>query len=323
VTAAIRLGTRASALAVVQSQWVADRITDALGRPVELVEITTEGDVVAHSLTQIGGTGVFVNALRTALREGRIDVAVHSLKDLPTQPAAGVVIAAVPTREDARDVVVARDGLTLAELPPGSRVGTGSPRRAAQVHALGLGLEIVDIRGNVDTRIGKVRSGAYDAVVLARAGLARLDRLDEATEVLDPLQMLPAPGQGALAVETRDEADLAGDLGVLDDPRSRAAVTAERAVLARLEGGCAAPVGALAEVAEGEDAEELWVRAVALSPDGTLAVRMSATGDPADAFGVGDRLAGLMLDEGAGQLTDNQPITPHEPPVTDCERQEA
>jgi hydroxymethylbilane synthase len=323
VTAAIRLGTRASALAVVQSQWVADRITDALGRPVELVEITTEGDVVAHSLTQIGGTGVFVNALRTALREGRIDVAVHSLKDLPTQPDAGVVIAAVPTREDARDVVVARDGLTLAELPPGSRVGTGSPRRAAQVHALGLGLEIVDIRGNVDTRIGKVRSGAYDAVVLARAGLARLDRLDEATEVLDPLQMLPAPGQGALAVETRDEADLAGDLGVLDDPRSRAAVTAERAVLARLEGGCAAPVGALAEVAEGEDAEELWVRAVALSPDGTLAVRMSATGDPADAFGVGDRLAGLMLDEGAGQLTDNQPITPHEPPVTDCERQEA
>jgi hydroxymethylbilane synthase len=323
VTAAIRLGTRASALAVAQSRWVADRITAALGRPVELVEITTEGDVVAHSLTQIGGTGVFVNALRSALREGRIDVAVHSLKDLPTQPAAGVVIAAVPAREDPRDVVVARDGLTLAELPPGSRVGTGSPRRAAQVHALGLGLEIVDIRGNVDTRIGKVRSGTYDAVVLARAGLARLDRLVEATEVLDPLQMLPAPGQGALAVETRDGADLAGELGVLDDPGSRAAVTAERAVLARLEGGCAAPVGALAEVAEGEDAEELWVRAVALSPDGTLAVRMSATGDPADALGVGDRLAGLMLDEGAGQLTDNQPITPHEPPVTDCERQEA
>ncbi|HEX3929453.1 MAG TPA: hydroxymethylbilane synthase [Nocardioides sp.] len=323
MTAAIRLGTRASALAVAQSRWVADRITAALGRPVELVEITTEGDVVAHSLTQIGGTGVFVNALRSALREGRIDVAVHSLKDLPTQPAAGVVIAAVPAREDPRDVVVARDGLTLAELPPGSRVGTGSPRRAAQVHALGLGLEIVDIRGNVDTRIGKVRSGTYDAVVLARAGLARLDRLVEATEVLDPLQMLPAPGQGALAVETRDGADLAGELGVLDDPGSRAAVTAERAVLARLEGGCAAPVGALAEVAEGEDAEELWVRAVALSPDGTLAVRMSATGDPADALGVGDRLAGLMLDEGAGQLTDNQPITPHEPPVTDCERQEA
>ncbi|MGC4110996.1 MAG: hydroxymethylbilane synthase [Nocardioides sp.] len=318
----IRLGTRASALATVQSQWVADRITAALGRPVELVEITTEGDVVAHSLTQIGGTGVFVGALRTALLEGRIDVAVHSLKDLPTGPASGLVLAAIPEREDPRDVVVARDGLTLAELPAGSRVGTGSPRRAAQVHALGLGLEMVDIRGNVDTRVRKVREGEYDAVVLARAGLARLDRLDEATEVLDPLQMLPAPGQGALAVETREGEALAEDLSVLDDPRTRAAVTAERAVLAVLEGGCTAPVGALGEVAEGDEKDELWVRAVALSPDGSLAVRMSATGDPADAFGLGSRLAGLMLDDGAGQLTD-QPTTPGDQPVSDSERQEA
>jgi hydroxymethylbilane synthase len=185
-------------------------------------------------------------------------------------------------------------------------------------------LEIADIRGNVDSRIRKVREGDYDAVVLARAGLARIGRLDEATEVLDPLQMLPAPGQGALAVETREVDDLTHDVAVLDDVRTRAAVTAERAVLATLEGGCAAPIGVLAEVVEGEQGEELWVRAAALSPDGTLAVRMSATGDPADAAGVGNRLAGQMLDEGAGQLTETaQPRTPHEQPVSDCERQDA
>ncbi len=325
----IRMGTRASVLATTQSRWVGDRLSAALGREVALVEITTEGDRDGQPLAQLGGTGVFVSALREALLDGRIDVAVHSLKDLPTTPAPGIVLAAVPLREDPRDVVVARDGLTLGELPAGSRVGTGSPRRAAQLHALGLGLEITEIRGNVDTRIRKVREGAYDAVVLARAGLARIGRLDEATEVLDPLLMLPAPGQGALAVETREGDDLTHDVAVLDDPRSRAAVTAERRVLATLEGGCAAPIGVLAEVVEGEAGEELWVRAAALSPDGTLAVRMSATGDPADAAGVGDRLGEQMLDEGAGRLTEAQaappaqPGTPHEQPVADCERQDA
>ncbi len=230
---------------------------------------------------------------------------MHSLKDLPTAPDPRIALAAVPRREDPRDVVVARDGLTLGELPVGSRVGTGSPRRAAQLHALGMGLEIVDIRGNVDTRVGKVRSGEYDAVVLARAGLARIGRLDDATEVLDPLQMLPAPGQGALAVECRaDDADLVRDLARLDDPATRAAVTAERAVLATLEGGCSAPIGALAEVAEGDDGDELWVRAVAMSPDGTLSVRMSATGTPEHAADLGARLATDMLAEGAGELTD-------------------
>jgi hydroxymethylbilane synthase len=300
----IRLGTRASLLATTQSTWVAERIAAALGREVELVEVTTEGDRDRGPLAQLGGTGVFVSALREALLDGRIDVAVHSLKDLPTGPAAGIALAAVPLREDPRDVVVARDDLTLGELPVGSRLGTGSPRRAAQVLALGLGLEIVDIRGNVDTRIRKVREGEYDAVVLARAGLARLGRLDDATEVLDPLQMLPAPGQGALAVEARSGDALATELAVLDDARTRAAVTAERALLATLEGGCAAPIGVLAEVVEGEDGDELWVRAVALSPDGELSVRMSATGDPADADGVGNRLAGDMLAEGAAGLTD-------------------
>jgi hydroxymethylbilane synthase len=301
---AVRIGTRASLLATTQSSWVGKLLTQRLGRPFELVAVTTTGDRDTTPLAQLGGTGVFVSALREALLDGEIDVAVHSLKDLPTQPAADITLAAVPTREDPRDVVVARDGLTLGELPPGSRVGTGSPRRVAQLHALGLGLEIADIRGNVDTRIRKVHEGTYDAVVLARAGLARIGRLEEVTEVLDPLQMLPAPGQGALAVETRADDDLTGALAVLDDAPTRAAVTAEREVLAGLEGGCAAPVGVLAEVVEGDNGEELWVRATALSPDGALAVRMSATGDPADAAGVGARLASDMLAEGAARLTE-------------------
>lgn len=304
----IRVGTRRSLLATTQAGTVAELIRTRLGREVELVEVTTEGDrsqADGTPLATVGGTGVFVGALRDALLRGDVDVAVHSLKDLPTYPQDGIALAAVPTREDPRDAVVARDGLTLGELPAGSRVGTGSPRRAAQLHALGLGLEISSIRGNVDTRIGKVTSGEYDAVVLARAGLVRIGRLDEATEVLDPLQMLPAPGQGALAIECRStDAQLVAELAELDDDHARAAVTAERAVLATLEGGCSAPIGALAEVAEGEDGNEIWVRAVALSPDGALAVRMSASGSPADAEGVGSRLASEMLADGAARLAE-------------------
>ncbi len=200
---ALRLGTRRSALARAQSQQVADAITAASGRAVELVEITTQGDVDRGDLASMGGAGVFVGALREALLAGEVDVAVHSLKDLPTAPADGLLLAAVPRREDPRDALVARDGLTLGELPAGSRIGTGSPRRAAQLRALGLDLDVVAVRGNVDTRLGLVADGSFDAVVLARAGLLRLGRADEATEVLDPLQMLPAPGQGALAVECR------------------------------------------------------------------------------------------------------------------------
>lgn len=301
----LRLGTRASLLATTQASSVAAMVRDRLDREVELVEVTTDGDVTAAPLTALGGTGIFVSALREALLAGEVDLAVHSLKDLPTAPAAGIALAAVPTREDPRDVVVARDGLTLGELPAGSRVGTGSPRRAAQLHALGLGLEVAEIRGNVDTRIGKVASGEYDAVVLARAGLARIGRLDDVSEALDPLQMLPAPGQGALAVECRaEDVDLVALLGALDDPAARAATTAERAVLATLEGGCSAPIGALGEIVEGEDGDELWVRAIALSPDGGLSVRMSASGRPDDAEGVGNRLAGEMLADGAARLTD-------------------
>lgn len=303
LTGPIRVGTRRSLLARTQSEQVAAALRAVLGRDVTLVEVTTEGDVSSAPLASLGGTGVFVSALRDALLRGEVDLAVHSLKDLPTTPDERITLAAVPLREDPRDVVVARDGLTLGELPAGARIGTGSPRRAAQLRALGLGFDVVGIRGNVDTRIGKVASGDVDAVVLARAGIARLDRLDEVTEVLDPLQMLPAPGQGALAVECRSGDPLADEVrGAVDDPRTRAAVAAERAVLATLEAGCAAPVGALAEIAEGDDGDELWLRAVALSPDGAVAVRRSATGLPDEAEKVGRTLAEEMLDDGASTL---------------------
>ncbi len=325
----VRFGTRASTLARTQSGQVADAFRAATGHDVELVEVRTEGDLSSAPLASIGGTGVFVSALREALLRGDVDVAVHSLKDLPTAPADGIELAAVPTREDPRDVLVARDGLTLGELPPGSTVGTGSPRRVAQIEALGLGLRLVGVRGNVDTRLGKVGSGELDAVVLARAGLSRLGRADEVTETLDPLQVLPAAGQGALAVECRAGDDLAHDLRTaLEDPRSRVAVTCERTVLAGLEAGCSAPVGVLAEVAEGDDGDELWVRAVAMSTDGTLSVRRSATGSPDEAVELGLALAAEMLVDGAADLVATaqaesdpkvEPV-PQETPATASER---
>jgi hydroxymethylbilane synthase len=311
----LRLGTRASELARTQSGLVADLLSERTGREVLLVPVRTEGDVSAAPLAAIGGTGVFVSALRDALIAGEVDLAVHSLKDLPTAPAAGIALAAVPRREDPRDVVVARDGLTLGELPAGSRVGTGAPRRVAQIEALGLGIELVGVRGNVDTRLAKVRAGDLDAVVLARAGLARLGRLDDVTEVLDPIQVLPAPGQGALAVECRaDDTELVALLaGALDDPHTRAAVECERVVLAELEAGCSAPVGALAEVVEGDDGEELWIRAVALSPDGTLSVRRSASGPAGDPVGLGRALAAEMIADGAHDLLSDVPDPQHQP----------
>ncbi len=299
----VRIGTRASKLAQTQSRLVADALTAATGLPTELVTVRTEGDASGKPLADIGGTGVFVSALREALLRREVDLAVHSLKDLPTAPADGIALAAVPMREDPRDVVVARDGLTLGELPAGARVGTGAPRRVAQIEALGLGVELVGVRGNVDTRLGKVASGDLDAVVLARAGLARLGREHEATEVLDPLQMLPAPGQGALAVECLADAELADVVRTaLDDPATRACVEAERALLAELEAGCSAPVGALAEVAEGDLGDELWIRAVALSYDGGLSIRRSASGTLDDAAGLGQKLAADMLADGAAEL---------------------
>jgi hydroxymethylbilane synthase len=312
-TPSLRIGTRASLLARTQSEQVGKAIFAALGRDTVLVNVSTEGDVNMAPVSGpngLGGTGVFVSAVRDALLRGEVDLVVHSLKDLPTAPADGITLAAVPLREDPRDVVVARDGLTLGELPQGSKVGTGAPRRVAQIEALGFPIELVGIRGNVDTRIGKVRSGELDAVVLARAGISRLGRLDEVTEVLDPLQVLPSPGQGALAIECRSaDAELAAALrDALDDAHTHACVLAERALLAGLEAGCSAPVGALAEIAEGDDGDELWIRAVALSPDGGLFVRRSASGPPDDAVGVGQRLAAEMLADGAAELIDPSPV---------------
>jgi hydroxymethylbilane synthase len=311
----LRLGTRRSALATTQSIWVADRLR-ALGHEVELVEITTAGDRDRTTpLASLGGTGVFVSALRDALRDGTVDLAVHSLKDLPTTSEDDLLVAGIPQREDPRDALVARDGLTLGELPAGSTVGTGSPRRRAQLEALGLGLELRELRGNVDTRLAKVTDGELDAVVLAQAGLARLARTSVVTEVLDPIQMLPAPGQGALAIEVRAADTATRDaVAALDDAETRACVTAERAVLAELEAGCSAPIGALAEIVLGDDGDELSLRAVVASPDGTGELRRSATGLPADAERVGRALARLLIEDGAADLA---PLTPSTPNATE------
>jgi hydroxymethylbilane synthase len=307
----LRLGTRASALALAQSGHVADALR-GLGHDVELVHITTKGDTSTAAIRQLGTTGVFVTALREALLAGEVDLAVHSYKDLPTAPADGLVIAAVPPRLDARDALVARDGLTLGELPAGARIGTGSPRRTAQLRALGLGHEIVPVRGNVDTRVGYVARGELDAVVLARAGLARLGRLDDVTETLDPLQVLPAPAQGALAVECRAGSDVEAILKALDDHDSRTAVEAERALLATLEAGCSAPVGAMAEIAEGEHGTEVFLRGLVAALDGSDVVRLSATGPTHDATGVGRRLAAELLDLGAADLMSSPRTNPGE-----------
>jgi hydroxymethylbilane synthase len=309
--AALRLGTRRSKLAMAQSGMVAEQVRKVTGRDVELVEITTYGDVSKEDLARIGGTGVFVSALRDALLAGEIDFAVHSLKDLPTAPPEGLVLAAIPVREDPRDALVARDGLTFAELPAGARVGTGSPRRMAQLNAWArshrLQIETVPIRGNVDTRIGYVTSGKLDAVVLAAAGLNRIGRLAEASELIAVDAVLPAPGQGALAVEcAASDPELAAQLAELDDPFTRAAVTAERSLLAALEAGCSAPVGALADLVDDGQVTELRLRGVVGTTDGTTLVQMSTTGPvPASdeqARALGRDLAAAMLAKGAAGL---------------------
>lgn len=317
---ALKLGTRRSKLAMAQSGLVADEVRRLTGRPVELVEITTYGDTSREHLAQIGGTGVFVNALRDALASGEIDFAVHSLKDLPTTQPEGFTLAAVPTRADARDVLVGRDGLGFEELalaaaPGVARIGTGSPRRMAQLNAwaraLGVEVETVPIRGNIDTRIGFVRSGELDAVLLASAGMQRIGRLDEATELISPDSVLPAPGQGALAVEcVASNAHLAAQLAELDDPYTRAAVTAERTLLAALEAGCSAPVGALADLlVEGQVVTEMRLRGVVGTTDGSTLVQLSTTGPvPASADDatvperMGRELADEMLAKGAAGL---------------------
>ena len=302
----IRIGTRGSLLATTQAGGIRDALA-ANGYPAELVTISTEGDRSSEPIASIG-VGVFTAALREAIDDGRVDAAVHSHKDLPTADDPRFVIAAIPPREDPRDAVVARDGLVLAQLPSGSVVGTSSPRRAAQLRALGLGLEIRPLRGNLDTRLNRVSSGDVDAIVVARAGLARLGRLDDVTETLEPVVVLPAPGQGALAVECRaGDTRLAALLAELDDADTRAAVTAERVLLAELEAGCSAPVGAIAEVVESIDEdgrvfEELSLRSCVAALDGSDVIRASGIGTPRRARELGLSVAEELFELGARDL---------------------
>lgn len=300
----IRIATRGSLLARTQSGHVADAIRESSGREVELVHVRTHGDADQTTpLASFGGVGVFVTAVREAVLRGEADVAVHSLKDLPTQPAEGLEIAAIPARQDPRDVLVARDGLTLDTLPQGARVGTGSPRRAAQLLALRPDLDVVALRGNVDTRVRAVTDGDLDAVVLARAGLARLDRLDVVSQEIGVDLMLPAPAQGALAVECRDDDVVVLEaLRRLDDAPTRAAVTAERALLAELEAGCSAPVGAYATVTGSGEELLVHLEGTVVSLDGRIRVRNSVTGTAGDAEAVGRQLARDLLAAGAPGL---------------------
>ncbi len=297
--APLRLGTRKSPMALAQSLQVARRITELTGRPVELTGMSTAGDASQAHLTQIGGTGVFVSGLRTRLLAGDVDLVVHSLKDLPTEQPGDVVLAAVPPRDDPRDALVAAGGRKLADLAPGARIGTGSPRRAAQLLIMRPDVCPVPVRGNAGTRLAKVDSGDVDAVVLAYAGLARIGRLEAVTQVFEADEMLPAPGQGALAVECQAaRPDLAGLLAALDDPQSRAAITAERALLAVLEAGCMAPVGAYAA-----GTYTLRLDAVVAAADGGRALRGSASGPSSEAQHLGCAVAADLLARGAGDYT--------------------
>jgi len=296
----LRIGTRASALAMAQTGQVADRLVRESGETVELVKVTTAGDRSTASLASLGGTGVFAAALREALLAGDCDIVVHSLKDLPTSPLPGLVVAATPKRADARDALCARDGLTLETLPVGARVGTGSPRRRAQLLSIRPDLETLEIRGNVDTRLGRVATGDLDAVVLAAAGLERLGRLAAASQLLELSEWPTAPGQGALALEVR-----AGEehlVAALDHAATRLIVDTERGVLARLEAGCAAPVGVTAML----DGGLLFASARVYSLDGSGVLTSSHALYPADTPAPADELARRIADEllaaGAAEL---------------------
>jgi hydroxymethylbilane synthase len=286
-------------MAITQSTQVADLLTARTGRAVEIVGISTSGDVSKAQLTQIGGTGVFVSTLRDAMIAGQVDFAVHSLKDLPTAAAAGIELAAVTVRDDPRDALIAKGGAKLADLPSGARIGTGSMRRAAQLLLLRQDLKPVPIRGNAGTRIGKIDSGEVDAVVLAYAGLARIDRLDLVSQVFEAEEMIPAPGQGALAAEClASRPDLIDLLSCVNDDASRAATDAERIVLATLGAGCTAPVGAYAA-----GTNELRLDAIVVAADGGAALRASMTGPAAQAERLGREVAADLLARGANSFT--------------------
>ncbi|GGF36522.1 hydroxymethylbilane synthase [Subtercola lobariae] len=267
MTRTLRIATRGSALALAQTGMIAAELTRLTGVEVQISVVTTEGDTSRASLASIGGTGVFASALRAVLVAGEADIVVHSLKDLPTAAYPGLLLGSVPAREDPRDALITRDGVTLDELPEGFRVGTGSPRRVAQLLSLRPDATVVDIRGNVDTRLAKVSSGELDAVVLAAAGLTRLGRLDTVTEFFDLALWPTAPGQGALALEAREE-DSIPELALIQHADTRLSIAAERAVLAALEAGCTAPIGASASISAEGGADILTLTAVVYRADG-------------------------------------------------------
>jgi hydroxymethylbilane synthase len=296
------VGTRGSALALAQSGTVAGLLADAAGGTAELIRIRTQGDVNLGPLASIGGTGVFVIEVRSRLLAADVDVIVHSLKDLPTADAPGIALAAVPVREDPADALCARDGLTLDTLPRGASVGTGSPRRAAQLLRTRPDLQVRPIRGNIDTRLSLVGSGGLDAVVLAAAGLARIDRSEAMSQRLGPELMLPAPAQGALAVECRvtdaRNSWYAAALAMLDDDATRCAVNAERSLLSALEAGCTAPVGAFATIS----GTDLTLTGAVIATDGSREIRGTITGPAVTAAQLGSDLAAQLISDGAATL---------------------
>ncbi len=294
----IRLGTRASALARWQAEWVAARLTD-LGATVELVFIKTGGDGTTTPITESSGQGLFTKEIQRALLDGRIDLAVHSLKDLPTERIDGLGLAAVPPRESARDAFISNQVPALEELPAGSRVGTGSRRRQSQLLHTRPDLMVLDIRGNVETRLQKLDDGDYDAIILAEAGLKRLDLAARITQLLDPTMMLPAVGQGALGLETRvhDDATISV-VERLDDAETHACVLAERSLLSALRGGCLAPIGAWGRVAD----DALQLDAVVLSADGVTRLVAGVSGELANAVAIGEDAASQLIQQGASEL---------------------
>jgi hydroxymethylbilane synthase len=297
-SSSIRLGTRASALARWQADWVAQRLIER-GIAVELVLIRTQGDVRGEQISEIGGQGVFTKELQRALLEMQIDLAVHSLKDLPTDEVPGLMLAAVPPREACGDVLVCNRWKALDELPHGARVGTGSLRRQAQLLHARADLTVESIRGNVDTRLKKLDEGQFDAIVLAEAGLRRLGLATRIAQVLPISLMLPAVGQGALGLECRADDDATQRaLATLDDAHTHAAVIAERTLLATLRGGCLAPVGAWARVEDGD----LKLDAVVLDPRGTKRLHASGANSISLAHELGCTVGQKLLDGGAGEL---------------------
>lgn len=296
----IRLGTRASALARWQANWVADALRN-LGHEVTLVQITTAGDQQTDApIRTMSGVGVFTKEIQRALLDGAIDLAVHSLKDLPTDPEPRLALAAVPSRESVSDVLISRNGELLEKLPRGARIGTGSLRRRAQLLHIRPDLAMVDVRGNVETRLRKLDEGLFDALVLAEAGLNRLGLSDRITQVIPAAIMLPAPGQGALGLEARsDDVATRGAVVALSDPSALAGVLAEREVLRLLGGGCLAPIGAWGRIlATGK----LALDAVVLRPDGQGRLAATGEGEATDALDLGRRVAQDLLAQGGAEL---------------------